>query len=788
MLGALSEQESLIWIKLSSADANDFVAQGNRLAEAVNKTLKATLLPQALPFAYGIEVLKSHLPLIGSLHIALSNADLSPLFAESLLSLNSKYAKVLLDFNTTASFLSKDVIAKSLYLSPDKLRLTKEEALGLARAQLSEEISHNLWLSSAGAYGTFITGVQRLTGQQVSTIPDPQGKLRAADEEVAVSPEALFAVLKRLGRYVEALDLAAMTLPEQVAELLPVAGPVYQEQGLFGRLHLLLESLDERYQQHEEVMSWRLLAAANLGKQQDILPQVAEFLESHEAPSLRARHVAAIADPERAFSEAKRAASAASTPLTLFQYGRVHPDANEGVAMLRKSIQLAEHQDNSYAVSRAANSLAERLIHLGHYEDAANWLEWALRNFDQHGLKDGQRRLMLVNNWAYARILIGQTTGLETMLLETQQHLESALPLLAVLFKSTLADLELVLGNLSAAEKLAQANLLESPRLITGYYTVPLVRILLEKGDVQTALSEARRSVTLTAAEADVYHFPSLLALGMALSFADPRAAFEPLNTVMTHPKLGSQQRTMAALHLLFANSQREQVRDALPQDVQIQFKDLAPTGLKLFSGPEHAFTSIWAQILGEDALLNIRVLGAKEVWFEGQPLQVSLQMVEILSLLALNPKGLSTESLHAKLYGDRDVKAKSLRAILSRLRQRLPISSSPYKLETSFRFDASTCENLLKSGKVREALELYKGALLEQSEAPGILEARWSLEEHLRRAALESKDAEVLVAMSQRIGDDFELWETTKQALPSGDPRLVMVKVQLDKLTRDYS
>ena len=77
-----------------------------------------------------------------------------------------------------------------------------------------------------------------------------------------------------------------------------------------------------------------------------------------------------------------------------------------------------------------------------------------------------------------------------------------------------------------------------------------------------------------------------------------------------------------------------------------------------------------------------------------------------------------------------------------------------------------------MRNGRLRAALELYKGPLLYKAEAPGVIEARETLEETLRQVVLASNDPEALLNLSERLGEDMELWEASLDALPKQDPR----------------
>ncbi len=153
------------------------------------------------------------------------------------------------------------------------------------------------------------------------------------------------------------------------------------------------------------------------------------------------------------------------------------------------------------------------------------------------------------------------------------------------------------------------------------------------------------------------------------------------------------------------------------------------------------------------------------------------------LSLSYVDPKGafaVIRELL--ELFGERGHPS-TLKSALSKLRQRLPISRPPYRLELPFQADFLELEGLLREGRVRAGLELYKGPLLPRSEAPGVVRERETLEESLRQAVLTSGDPEALLGLAERLGDDLELWEAAIDALPRQDPRYALSSARHKKV-----
>ena len=642
-----------------------------------------------------------------------------------------------------------------------------------------------LWRASEGAYLALATSICRLCGTPPPHMPSPQTSLTVPGNETLVSPTVLLGVLQKLGRHVEALELAVVSAPERVAESIGEAGPQYQAQGLLARLHLLLESLEDKHQRDEKVLEWRLVAGFDQSDYAHILPAVKTYLQDNEAPELRARYAGTIPDVAESFAQAQRAAAAKRTLLTLSQLGHLHPDNQEGAKILRESIRLAETSGDVLGTVRSSAGLAEIYTNLGQFGDAASWSAWALKRFEQEGLMDGSMRLRLHHIYATARILNGDTNGLRAVLLQAEEASRAAEINIANDFRQVLAHLELVLGNVVEAEKLATERFEQGPRWRLGDAAMSLVRTLLEQGKNGEALDRARYALSLVEGDDDFYSLPASLALGMVCAFTEPAVAPRYLIPVLAARELEAAFRATAALHLLKADALRF---EDLEPEMRELLQSSSPTALRLFSGPETEFVGVWNTFAARRMPLRIRVLGRTEVWLDDKRLDLSERALEIVVLLALHPEGLTSEALHSHLYGKDDVKLGAVRAAVSRLRALVPIGgqAGAHRITVPFTLDASECETALAAGDLRTALSLYRGPLLEKSDAPGVHEARLYLEERLRQSALHAGDAETLLPLAETLRNDLELWEALHAALPLGDRRLPLVRAQLQRVTQE--
>lgn len=768
---ALGKRQRAAWVYFDAPDSVDATSQGNALAAALNRALGGNAFPAALPYAYHVARLKTQAAFLELRFILVSHPEFAPALTRSLLGLPASHCRVIV---AGAPFDWE--VAR---LGQDQLALRLDEARALSRAPAAEVEA--LLAKTGGAYAAFVNALGSSAQAHAAMLPGPEAN---RDWEGAlVEPQLLLDALVREDRLLEALDVACAHVPERVAGLIAKAGPSYQERGLVERLFLNLRSLDERYLMDEAVLEWFLVAAVATRRSESALPLVDAYLASQPgAIALRARRVALEPDLDRRRSEARHLAELEPTPLTLFQWGSVCPDPDEGAAVLHAAVRLAERRGRPYEVVRNAGALARRLLHQGAYAKAASWAEWALRQCDRHQIGDGYRRLTIFNDHAYARLLLGRLANLREELSEAHATLDPALPELASLYRSTLSETELAHGNLDAALALAQRNVWQASRQFVGKYVAPLTRMLLEAGRLAEAEREAALASHVSAGE--YFEAGAQLALGMVAAFRGAPSAAGLLHPIVEDAGQPAERRCAAALYYLWASGK---TFASLPQAVRALFVDLSRSGLYVLSGPEAAFHEIWGQILGAHAPLRIRALGQAEVRLHGEPLHLSPTLLELLVTLALHPEGLGLEALQAHFYRDDSGKAGNLKMNLSRLRKYLPISSPPYQLELPYQLDVHECEVLIAQGRVQEALSLYRAPVLPESEAPIIEAWREQLEEVVRQAVLTSEDPEVLLDFARRARD-LEVWERALDVLDlANDPRRVLARASTLRLRREY-
>lgn len=169
---------------------------------------------------------------------------------------------------------------------------------------------------------------------------------------------------------------------------------------------------------------------------------------------------------------------------------------------------------------------------------------------------------------------------------------------------------------------------------------------------------------------------------------------------------------------------------------------------------------------------------------------RLRLRHGELLVLLAEHEHGLSGEQLGI-LLDDGRTAAVTLRADLSRLRtvlasvDGLALRSHPYRLDGTLRSDVHDVRDLLRQGRVAQALARYPGPLLPSSAALGVEELRRRLSAEVRSCVVNADDPELLWTYLQHPDgqDDAQLWHLCRRITPRNSPRVPLLQAGADRL-----
>lgn len=786
LIDSLRQRARLAWFELGPRTRQDPVAQGNELARAVNATLPTPLLGMALPYRTQLSALRLYSTELQPLWLAVTAHDTMGGLLEELLDLRHHGYSLLIDLRGDEEAPAA-LAARATVLGPEQLRLDLDEATALFPRALPTTDIERLWRDAEGRFQPIMAAAKAALGLGALAVPSALGDQVSEQEAEPVEPALAVQALRRQGDLVGALELAVIGAPELVNDVIRQAGPRYQEEGLLERLHLLLSSLPEEYATSERVLEWRLVAGFAANDVIQVLPEVDAHLAVHTAPALRARRAGAMRR-DQGFELAGQALEAQRSSLTLWQYGRLHPDAATGIELLREAVHAAEALDQQYEVVRNAGALVARLSHEGEFSEAASWARWTLDMFDRGEVTEGTRRLRVVNDLGVARVLTGDLVGLRRVLEDAQVLAEGSLPALAALLRSTLAWLELAEQRPEPALELLNATYQASNRNWRARQGYQLVRCLLELGRTHEAQRVAADITRLARADAPYEQALAALARGMVGAVEGAPDAVDELQGALLSRELVAEQRLMGALYFLLATDGGAAL---LPSELVRLLNQLHATGLRVLSGPERLFAPIWATLGAQGVGLRLRFLTNQVISVNGGvEHKLPQRMAEVALALLLNPEGLTRDALNAFLTpdGQKPMTSGGVRGMLTRVRDQLPVSESPYRFDVAASADVLELRDHLANQRVREAVSLYRQPLLPLSEAPGVVEEREGLEEELRQAVLLSRDPDALCDLAERLGDDLELWTRAAEALGPSDPRLAVARARVLRLEESYA
>lgn len=180
----------------------------------------------------------------------------------------------------------------------------------------------------------------------------------------------------------------------------------------------------------------------------------------------------------------------------------------------------------------------------------------------------------------------------------------------------------------------------------------------------------------------------------------------------------------------------------------------------------------------------RLNCLGTAELLRDGASVRVRPRQLEILVLLALEPEGFTPDRLREAVYGERPVSGATLKADVSHLRRAVggDITNRRYALTTPISCDAVDVLAALSAGDTATAVGLYRGPLLPESEAPGIVRWRDYVEVGVRSAILAGECAEYALRFGETAPYDVEMHEHALRLLTPGDARraLAMARLQV--------
>ena len=170
---------------------------------------------------------------------------------------------------------------------------------------------------------------------------------------------------------------------------------------------------------------------------------------------------------------------------------------------------------------------------------------------------------------------------------------------------------------------------------------------------------------------------------------------------------------------------------------------------------------------------LYIRAFGVPQVHFNGKVMVLTPRQIEILTILALCPQGMTLDTLHQALYGERKVSVGTLKAEMSQLRDLLGgmLGSRPYRILAHIEADFLQAEQALDAAYIETALKLCSGVLLPKTESPFLCAWRDCLESRLSSAIFKANETDMLFKHVARYPEAIDAVERLIELTPNGHP-----------------
>jgi hypothetical protein len=195
-----------------------------------------------------------------------------------------------------------------------------------------------------------------------------------------------------------------------------------------------------------------------------------------------------------------------------------------------------------------------------------------------------------------------------------------------------------------------------------------------------------------------------------------------------------------------------------------------------------------------DPALLKVLGVDRAELVHHAHTILLSPRHSEMLLVLALHPRGLTTDQFAIALH-EADPASVTLRAEVSRLKTLLTnaglpiLDSRPYRLTGSVQTDVNLVRKLLGRGAHRRAWTAYPGPVLPGSMAPAVRALREQVDGEVRSCLIASNDADALWEYLSRpeYEDDVDLWQYLHRALPANSKRRPIAVAAIRRLDAMY-
>lgn len=667
------------------------------------------------------------------------------------------------------------------------LKLEIDEAISETRGAISDERVAELYAEAGGLFSRFKTSMIRQIGSEsasiLSSYPWSWGD--------SVSVDGVLDALIQRERWADAFELACTRACERLPEFIDDAGNYYFNTGSYSYFWSRLQALPPDVKTNEKIAYWLLSVALATSRQRELRGHTAAVMQHSEAPEVRAT-TAVVSPTSEMLSETSRALESLRSPATLRAHGFAlawEGERSEPIALFREAMRLAEREGAEHLVVACGVDIAEVEIRTGNYSSGAEWAGWALAEYKMRGLNENLRLKAAVSTSAFAQLLIGNEEQATRLLAD----IDAGTSYIDVpgyeAIVSTLGDLALLQGDYERSFSHYSSIHENAPIDVYCFTSLSLLTVHIARRDWSAARKLAEGAFAVSRSSTPYERSLGELIAGMAFSESDPIRAEQHLIAAMEG--LTSEFHIAQAASWLavvrMGRGQRKAAVEALRMG-SLGLKELGESGWRLFCAC-HPLTDDVRRLWSESEFeFEFQFLEARKVCSAAREIELGMRSAEILMALAVHSSGLSGEQLHSHVYGDAPFHRSSLKASVSRLRDTVPIGSSPYRIDATFRADFVSVLELVSVGELQKALNLYSGSLLPGSESPLVQEWREHIDETVRIAVLESHDPDLLIQLATQLDDDLEIWESAKSSVPASDYRRPVINARIRRIRATWA
>jgi len=786
---------SFIWITLEEGD--DSVAIGNKLSRSVRQSVGATLFGTGMPYSYALNYLVGLADDLGPLFLLVDYGDRNAAFCRAAL-LTATRSRFRLKVavagsgdsdgwrRLVADFASDVMNEKDLAVTGAEIREMAGPEGTIAAELLSEDAA-----SSGLPYEIFLQS--HAGDSHALPVRRPTGALRTPTNAKHRVKRGRPQILSQ-SEFAHAFEDAVRSDGSRALEMLDDAGEVYFAQGQVLRFKHLLTLLVDEFPVHAIARYWWFQAHVGLGDHNEIQDQVASYLAQYEldAPALAAAY-ASVVRPKDAIDIAQRAMSVARTAETVAAVGFlkvINGDLERGISLLKEAFDGYRKARRHHRAIQLSNSIGSVYVQLGHYRRAMLWAQRSLEDLRTRDIREELLRLSSINLLTYTQLLVGDIEAGEEQLKRVQLGVDTDLPPTLEGLVSTFGDYALANGREAEATRYYEWLYRQFSSQLPGFAARHYVRGLLH----ERRLDEAEAVLAVAeelGVDSDDSEKISLRTTGVLIQAMKGTLDRCVVTELLAEPIVSSDAVLRAELTIAAADAELRRGNEGVAQECLLRHSEvlvgLGRSGWMLLAPPD-ADVDRLRRLMGSGSGHQVRlsVLGSRLLEERGNRRSLSPRFAELFSILVMHPDGLNGEALLYELYGESG-QMSTLKATVSRARQIIEIDSVPYRLAVDLYVDAVDLEACLAAGDTRQALELYKGPLLPESEAPGVIRARERIDEAVRQAVIHAGEADLAVRLARKFPEDLELWEAAKELTPKDDPAYPLIRARVRRIRGEW-